>query len=109
MRFIAIAATTAFVFLSATQVQAQSSKNSSDTYKQLELFGTVLDRIRSDYVEEVSDAELIKAAIDGMLTLNRKTEETDNTWICIAYSDRRRDKYFTCIVLSLLSTWCKIL
>ena len=68
MRFIAIAATTAFVFLSATQVQAQSSKNSSDTYKQLELFGTVLDRIRSDYVEEVSDAELIKAAIDGMLT-----------------------------------------
>ncbi len=68
MRFIAIAAATAFVFLSATQVQAQPSKNSSDTYKQLELFGTVLDRIRSDYVEEVSDAELIKAAIDGMLT-----------------------------------------
>jgi carboxyl-terminal processing protease len=68
MRFIAIAAATAFVFLSATQVQAQSSKSSSDTYKQLELFGTVLDRIRSDYVEEVSDAELIKAAIDGMLT-----------------------------------------
>ncbi|MFZ8897921.1 MAG: S41 family peptidase [Alphaproteobacteria bacterium] len=68
MRFIAIAAATAFVFLSATQVLAQSSKSSSDTYKQLELFGTVLDRIRSDYVEEVSDAELIKAAIDGMLT-----------------------------------------
>ena len=68
MRWIAIAAATALGFFTFGQVQAESSKSARDTYKQLELFGTVLDRIRADYVEEVSDAELIKAAIDGMLS-----------------------------------------
>ena len=46
----------------------------------LELFGDVFERVRSDYVEEVSDEELIEAAVRGMLTdldphsafLNRK-------------------------------------
>ena len=47
---------------------AAKKETSADTYKQLELFGTVLERIRADYVEEVSDEELIKAAINGMLT-----------------------------------------
>ncbi len=41
---------------------------SSDTYRQLNLFGDVFERIRSDYVEEVKDADMIKAAIQGMLT-----------------------------------------
>ena len=68
MRWIAIAAATALGFFTVGQVQAESSNSARDTYKQLELFGTVLDRIRADYVEEVSDAELIKAAIDGMLS-----------------------------------------
>jgi carboxyl-terminal processing protease len=36
-------------------------------YRQLNLFGDVLERIRSDYVEEVNDPELIEAAIGGML------------------------------------------
>ena len=40
---------------------------SSDTYRQLNLFGDVFERVRSDYVEEVGDAELIEAAINGML------------------------------------------
>jgi carboxyl-terminal processing protease len=41
---------------------------SSDTYRQLNLFGDVFERVRSDFVEEVDDAELIDAAINGMLS-----------------------------------------
>ncbi len=40
---------------------------SSETYRQLSLFGDVFERVRSDYVEEVSDKELIESAINGML------------------------------------------
>lgn len=40
---------------------------SSETYKQLNLFGDVFAKIREDYVEEVDDAQLIEAAINGML------------------------------------------
>ena len=36
-------------------------------YRQLNLFGDILERIRADYVEEVEDPELIEAAITGML------------------------------------------
>ena len=39
-----------------------------ETYDVLSLFGKIFDRVRSDYVEEVSDEELIEKAIDGMLT-----------------------------------------
>tara|TARA_B100000886_G_scaffold337935_1_gene299730 strand:- start:811 stop:2121 length:1311 start_codon:yes stop_codon:yes gene_type:complete len=38
-----------------------------DVYKQLNLFGEVYERVRSEYVEKVSDKELIEAAINGML------------------------------------------
>jgi carboxyl-terminal processing protease len=43
-------------------------KFNDDTYRQLELFGNVFERVRKDYVEEVSDQDLIEAAINGMLT-----------------------------------------
>jgi len=41
---------------------------SSDTFRQLKLFGDVFERVRAEYVEEVTDEELIEAAINGMLT-----------------------------------------
>ncbi len=41
---------------------------SSETYKQLNLFGDVLEKIRTDYVEKPEEAKLIEAAINGMLT-----------------------------------------
>jgi len=44
-----------------------ASKN-KETYEYLDLFGQVFDRVRTGYVEEVSDEELIEKAIDGMLT-----------------------------------------
>ena len=52
------------VFL-ASPASAQSADDS--IYRQLNLFGDVLERIRADYVESVEDPELIEAAITGML------------------------------------------
>ncbi len=43
-------------------------EGASDTYRQLNLFGEVFERVRADYVEEVTDGKLIEAAINGMLT-----------------------------------------
>src|SRR5215813_6691674 len=39
----------------------------SDIYRQLDLFGEVLERVRADYVEKPEDAKLIESAINGML------------------------------------------
>ena len=54
--------------------------NNSDTYRYLQLFGSIFERVRADYVEEKTDQELIESAIQGMLSsldphssfLNRK-------------------------------------
>ncbi|MEM1075788.1 MAG: S41 family peptidase [Pseudomonadota bacterium] len=47
---------------------AQESAKTSSVYEQLDLFGDIFERIRAQYVEEVDPADLIEAAIDGMLT-----------------------------------------
>ncbi|MDJ0951062.1 MAG: S41 family peptidase [Alphaproteobacteria bacterium] len=47
---------------------AITESKTSETYRQLDLFGTVFERVRANYVEEVTDEELIEAAITGMLT-----------------------------------------
>ena len=52
----------------AAPVLAQSDNERSSVYEQLDLFGDIFERIRSQYVEEVDEAELIEAAINGMLT-----------------------------------------
>jgi carboxyl-terminal processing protease len=43
-------------------------KNNADTYKYLNLFGDVFERVRAAYVEDVTDEQLIESAISGMLT-----------------------------------------
>ena len=40
----------------------------ADTYRQLNLFGDVFDKIRNDYVEKPDESKLIDAAINGMLS-----------------------------------------
>ncbi len=47
---------------------ALNAASDEEKYKYLDLFGQVFDRVRSAYVEEVSDKELIEKAIDGMLS-----------------------------------------
>jgi carboxyl-terminal processing protease len=42
--------------------------SNADTYKQLNLFGDVFDRVRADYVEAPEESKMIEAAINGMLT-----------------------------------------
>ena len=40
----------------------------ADTYRQLNLFGDVFERVRADYVEKPNDSKLIESAINGMLS-----------------------------------------
>ena len=58
----------AFAVLTLSGTAGGKEKDRSETYRLLELFGDVFERVRSDYVEEVSDEELIEAAVRGMLT-----------------------------------------
>lgn len=57
----------AVLFLIAP-LSTNAQSNNEETYRQLTLFGDVFQRVREDYVEEVSDQELVEAAINGMLT-----------------------------------------
>ncbi|MEC7029423.1 MAG: S41 family peptidase [Pseudomonadota bacterium] len=41
--------------------------DSSETYRQLNLFGDVFERVRSQYVDEMTDEDLVETAINGML------------------------------------------
>jgi carboxyl-terminal processing protease len=46
---------------------APDKTDKTEIYRLLELFGDVFERVRSDYVEDVSDEDLVEAAIQGML------------------------------------------
>jgi carboxyl-terminal processing protease len=67
----AVSGTVAGVILT-TQVAgplvAQEATDSGSVYQQLDLFGDIFERIRSQYVEAVDPGELVAAAINGMLT-----------------------------------------
>jgi carboxyl-terminal processing protease len=46
---------------------ASAKAAAADTYRQLNLFGDVFERVRADYVEKPDDGKLIETAINGML------------------------------------------
>ena len=53
----------------AIAVSAEGAQEDrSASFRQIELFGDVLSRIEADYVSDTDQAELIEAAIEGMLT-----------------------------------------
>ena len=56
----------ATTILNVTRTYSATSPN-SELYRQLDLFGDVLERVRSDYVEKPDDTQLIESAINGML------------------------------------------
>src|ERR1700741_981509 len=64
--FAAVVAT--LVLLSLRQDVGAATSNSTETYKQLNLFGEVFERVRAEYVDDVSDNSLVESAINGMLT-----------------------------------------
>jgi carboxyl-terminal processing protease len=47
---------------------AFAQEGRQETYRLLNLFGDVFERVRAEYVEPVNDRDLIEAAINGMLT-----------------------------------------
>ena len=49
-------------------VGASAKAAAADTYRQLNLFGDVFERVRADYVEKPDDSKLVESAINGMLT-----------------------------------------
>ncbi|MGH1455343.1 MAG: S41 family peptidase [Alphaproteobacteria bacterium] len=62
---------TAMTYKTVTAEDATKEKSVNDqneTYKQLNLFGDVFERVRSEYVEEVTDKDLIENALNGMLS-----------------------------------------
>jgi carboxyl-terminal processing protease len=64
---IAASIATLVLFALRQDVGAAAS-NSTETYKQLNLFGEVFERVRAEYVDDVSDDSLVESAINGMLT-----------------------------------------
>src|SRR5213082_997621 len=63
------AALTLFVTQPRAVLMGSSARAAtSDTYRQLNLFGDVFERVRSDYVEKPDDSKLVESAISGMLT-----------------------------------------
>ena len=64
---IAAAVATVLVFSLHQDISAAAA-NGSETYKELNLFGEVLEVVRADYVGKVSDEKLVEGAINGMLT-----------------------------------------
>src|SRR5258707_1570597 len=65
---LAAAAAATVAFLVIPSATPQTAKSNSDTYRQLNLFAEVFERVRSDYVEEVGDETLVESAINGMLS-----------------------------------------
>lgn len=48
--------------------QDNTVQSASETYRQLNLFGDVFERVKEQYVDEVPDETMIKNALNGMLT-----------------------------------------
>jgi carboxyl-terminal processing protease len=64
------AAGLAAVVLLVSPVRAAENDDGerAETYEMLNLFGDVFERVRADYVDEVSDQALIESAVNGMLS-----------------------------------------
>ncbi|MFO1058226.1 MAG: S41 family peptidase [Dongiaceae bacterium] len=70
-RKLRLAIVTAFVLggvLGCRPLGVAAEGDPADTYRQLNLFGEVFEKVRANYVDPVSDDKLIQAALVGMLT-----------------------------------------
>lgn len=63
---LSVFASSLFILQSTRNDEAVAAN--SDIYKQLDLFGDVLERVRAEYVERPDDTKLIEYAINGMLS-----------------------------------------
>jgi carboxyl-terminal processing protease len=65
--FLIMLVCAASVFILHSTRRGQAIAANAEIYKQLDLFGEVLERVRSEYVEKPDDTKLIQNAINGML------------------------------------------
>lgn len=63
-----VALLSALLFTSPVWAQEAKKPDPAETYQLLNLFSEVFEKVRSDYVEEKTDKEIIEAAIQGMLS-----------------------------------------
>jgi carboxyl-terminal processing protease len=48
-------------------IGTSASAAAADTYRQLNLFGDIFERVRAHYVEKPDDSKLVESAVNGML------------------------------------------
>lgn len=73
IRTLSATALAGLLFFSQPQISAFAAEPDApppteDTYRLMQLFGNVFERVRNDYVEHPSDKALIESAINGMLS-----------------------------------------
>ncbi|NKB51712.1 MAG: PDZ domain-containing protein [Rhizobiaceae bacterium] len=67
MTAAAVGALTAVAVHQGSQFASQADAAGSETYRQLDIFGDIFERVRSQYVTKPEEEKLIKNAINGML------------------------------------------
>ncbi len=72
MRNFFLGGVCAFALMGSVALFAAPSKvgtlQANETYRQLNLFGEIFERVRNDYYKETKDEELMEHAINGMLS-----------------------------------------
>lgn len=72
MRNFLLGGVCAFALMGSVALFAAPSKvgssQTNETYRQLNLFGEIFERVRNDYYKETKDEELMENAINGMLS-----------------------------------------
>ena len=70
IRTVTVTALAGLLFLAQPKTPAFAAEPAAaeDTYRLMQLFGSVFERVRADYVERPSDRDLVESAINGMLS-----------------------------------------
>jgi len=63
-----IGASSVLLVINGATYNSIANAAGTDTYRQLSIFGDIFERVRSQYVSEPKDEDLIESAISGMLT-----------------------------------------
>ena len=67
---------------------ATANAANSETYRQLDIFGDVFERVRSQYVEQPEEKDLVKNAINGML----QSLDPHSSYLDLKERDRMREQ-----------------
>ena len=66
-KFLGLLMLSSVVLATNVYAKTEAKDKNIDTYELLNLFGEVMERAKSTYVEDVDDKKLIESAINGML------------------------------------------